>query len=120
MLNTHRPSRLVITFNGFVCDVPPLSVPSGWGESGPDRLRDRIRRHLRPYLGARAHQVIVEASPDAPTGCVLVPTSGQEPVVAGYLHLAAETEDNRPDHRAGVPAWAVAAAVVFLALVLLG
>lgn len=119
MLHTRRPARLVVTFEGFLADIPDLSVPAGWGEAGAGRMRDRIRRHLRPYLGARTQEVTVEASPDMPTGCVLVPSSGREPGVAGYLHLEPETEDNQPAHRAGVPGWVVVAALVVLALLLL-
>lgn len=120
MLHTHRPARLVVTFHGFITPVPPLSVPAGWGQNAQDRLGDRIRRHLRPYLGSRVGQMVVEASPDVPTGHVLVPTAGQEPGVAGYLHLEAETQDNKPTHRAGIPGWVTIGLVVLVALLLLG
>jgi len=124
VLNTRlpraRPRRIVVNFHGFLTDIPPLSAPAGRGEHARTVLADRIRRHLRPHLGVRSGEVRVEASPDVSTGHVLVPTSGTEDGVAGYLHLEAETEDNRPEHQAGIPAWLVAAAILFLALLLLG
>lgn len=119
-LTRSRPHRLVVSFHGFLTDIPPLSVPAGRGEHARTAMADRIRRHLRPYLGVRPGEVRVEASPDVPTGHVLVPTSGTEDGIAGYLHLEAETEDNRPEHQAGIPAWLIAAAILFLALMLLG
>ena len=114
---TRRPSRLVVTFTGFHVDIPSLSLP-GFGMSD-DRFRDRIRRHVRPYLYARHEDIQVEGGMDVPHGSVRVKVPGpSEEGVAGRITVRPESEDRVGDVRGGIPPWVWVGVLVFIALVL--
>lgn len=129
MLPTRRPTRLVIAFTGFHQDIPSLSL--GAFGLNDDRFRERVRRHVRPYMRARFEDIVIEGGMDVHHGTVRVtgtaPMDGTVRVngpgdgegVAGRFTVSPETEENTGQVRAGVHPLLLLGLVVFVALILL-